>query len=103
MEKISRWTPALEMAYWNAGKDDSYYLDNLNQKSLIFNVDYFLSMYYDNDMYDRVAVDIGGGAFGGALQFTERFGESILVDKLISQYEEMGKLPKWIDTVTADF
>jgi len=104
MEHVTKWTPAHEMAYWKAGKDDFYYLDNLRQKSLIFNVDHFLHMHYGSDSFNElIAVDIGGGAFGGALRFTQGFGASILVDKLIAQYEEMGKLPKWVETMTADF
>ena len=103
MEHVSRWTPAHEMIYWDAGKDD-FYIDNVTQKSLIFNVEHYLHMHYGSDNFNElIAVDIGGGAFGGALRFTQGFGASILVDKLIPQYEEMGKLPNWVETVAADF
>jgi len=99
--KVDPWTPEQELLYWN-GHDDDFFLENLKEKSLIFNVDLFLEDLTSNDS-EIVAVDIGGGAYGGALQFAKEFNESILVDKLAPNYREMGKLPKWVDTVTADF
>lgn len=102
----NQWTPEFGLEYWKA-EDDHYYIENLREKSLIFNVDYFLRRNFGgafgNNVKDLIAVDIGGGAYGGALRFCQEFGESILVDKLAPQYREMGKLPNWVDTVTADF
>jgi SAM-dependent methyltransferase len=51
-----------------------------------------------------VAVDIGGGAFGGALHYIrESSRQAILVDALAPEFRAMGKLPPHIDSITADF
>lgn len=98
------WTKDHELAYWNAESDD-YYLANVLQKDQLFDVSGFISLRFGllEKRAELTAVDIGGGAYGGALYFMPRVNQSILVDALAPEFRSMGKLPSYIDSITADF
>lgn len=91
------WNEAEEMAYWTA-EEDKYYTENIRKKYFDF---FDVDSYFDKQI-DTV-VDIGGGAFGGALFYFLKAKRLILVDALARQFREMGKLQSSIDTITADF
>ncbi|KKN75721.1 hypothetical protein LCGC14_0378250 [marine sediment metagenome] len=108
------WTKEHELAYWNAESDD-YYLANIRQKYKLFNVDRvtkdWSGMPDDCMTHLKTAIDIGGGAYGGALYY---FGNNsdkamikvqhrILIDALTPEFRAMGKVPAYIDSITADF
>lgn len=117
------WTKEHELNYWTAESDD-YYLANIRQKYEFFQVDKFVAQRFggtDNDYNKLTAVDIGGGAYGGALNLGPEFKQAILVDALAPEYRGMlslrhefsgsddgkdyicSKLPFGTDSITADF
>lgn len=94
----NEWTKEFELSYWIA-REPSFYLENIRNKCKLFNVSKYITSA------DPIcAVDIGGGAYGGALSylFSER-NSLILVDALAKEFREMQTLPTYIDSITADF
>lgn len=101
----NRWTKQRELRYWTAESAD-YYLDNIKQKYSLFNVNEFITLRFGQhqDALIDTAIDIGGGAYGGALCITERLvKQAILVDALTPEFRAMGNIPLYIDSITADF
>lgn len=90
------WTKKAEMVYWTA-KEDDYYLSNIRFKYETLNV----QEYFPNKV--NLAVDVGGGKFGGALYYFQSSEKKILVDALAPEFRQLGNLPEHIDTITADF
>lgn len=90
------WSKAEELKYWNAENVD-YYLNNLRFKRDTFEI----QKYFDRDI--DLAIDIGGGKFGGALYYFQRAKHKILVDALAKHFRIMKTLPNHIDSITAEF
>jgi SAM-dependent methyltransferase len=92
------WNKAEEMAYWYA-EADQYYFDNIHRKYFnFFDVDSYFSKPVD------LAVDIGGGRFGGALHyFQEKAKSRILVDVLATEFRKRSCFQYNVDSITADF
>lgn len=91
------WNKAEEMAYWTA-EHRVYYIDNILKKWSFFN-----KLYNINGERFKLAVDIGGGRFGGALRRFTQANQHILVDALAPEFRKLGDLPVCVDSITADF
>ena len=98
------WTKDHELAYWNAESDD-YYLSNIRQKYEFFDVNEFIKQRFGlrKNSKKLTAVDIGGGAYGGALRYGRIYKQAILVDALAPEFRAMRQIPKYVDSITADF
>lgn len=95
------WSKKTELAYWTA-HDKSFHDANILKKYQFFDVDSYYSGQEFEDVVD-LAVDIGGGMFGGALQFFFKAKRYILVDALAKEFRILGRLNGSIDSVTANF
>ena len=93
---MHKWSKKFELQYWNA-EADQYYIDNLRQKYSFFDVDNFI------DENVNLAIDIGGGKFGGALYLFRDARRSILVDLLANEFRKTGKLPEHVEIIASDF
>jgi len=92
-----KWTKEHAMDYMTA-HPDGFYLAKLNERYQGFRVDYWIR----NQPADLV-VDVGGGVLGGALALTGIGKKRILIDYCADEYEKIGKLPKNVKAVQADF
>jgi len=90
------WTKQFELEFWMA-YEDGYYLDRVRAKYELFGV---------NDYFDKkvdLAVDVGGGKFGGALYFFKQAHRKVLIDILAKDYLRMNTIPDDVTTISSDF
>lgn len=90
------WTKEFELEYWTAYGDE-YYLDKCREKYDLFDVD----SYFDKKV--ELAVDVGGGKFGGALYFFKQAQRKVLIDILAKEYDRMHTVPEDIIPAPCDF
>lgn len=101
--KLESWNPKFELDYWNSeNRDDSFYLYDIERLHKFFKVNDVVNLCFQ-EREIKIVVDIGGGAYGGELNFFKRGKKRFLFDILCNEYLKMGKLPKDIDCVNGDF
>ena len=89
-----KWTPEFEKKYWEKFAP-SYYRDVLKKKWEVFHTSRLLpASLVLGLMSHAYALDIGGGAYGGALSFLSGSWVKVLVDPLAEYFVERGTLPK---------
>ena len=90
------WTKEFELEYWTAHKDEEY-LTRCENKYKIFDIDGYFDKKVD------LAVDVGGGKFGGALYYFKRAKRKVLIDALAKEYIQMNTIPEDVIALSSDF
>lgn len=93
------WTKEFELEYWKAHGQDVYEY-SVKLKWSLFAVDYVLHMLNPEP---KCAIDIGAGAYGGALRYLRYVDRKIMLDACSKEYVSMGNMPADVETYTYDF
>jgi len=98
---MNDWSKNFELQYWTA-HPDNFYLEHVMEKYNYFDVNKVCSHHFKRNA-PTIAIDIGGGALGGALYWYNKAECSFLVDSLSNEFTAMGKLPNHVLAVKNDF
>lgn len=98
---MEQWHPQLELDYWEY-HPDKFYLEHIAEKYNFFNVGRVCEAHFKN-IVPEIAIDIGGGKLGGALYWYNKANQSYLIDWLAEEFKAMGKIPKHVEVMKADF
>lgn len=93
---MQKWSPEYEMGYWDKISKGKY-LEQLKRKYDKLEVEKFVKGPVG------VAVDIGGGMYGGVFNFLKGSWVRIIVDLLAHTFFERGTLPFDVVAIDADF
>lgn len=96
---MEKWNPEYEMKYWN-GVTDGGCRNKIMAKFNYFDVNGVVRDHFEGS--PRVAIDIAGGMWGGALQFFDA-ERKILVDYLAEEFVRMGKMPPDVEAIGGSF
>ena len=100
---LGKWSPEFEMKYWNArNDDDGFYIKDIKRLYDEFDVDKFIVDNIDTSTIKNV-VEVGGGAYGGALRFFPLSVKKYAIDLSMDLFLKKGKIPKSISCIKADF
>lgn len=98
---MGKWSPDFEMKYW-VGHEGEHYIKDTKRLYDKFSVD---KVVEDNltDENIRIVVEIGGGAYGGALRFFKKGIERYSIDLAMDRFAKMDQIPLGINCIKSDF
>ena len=100
-KQCNKWCPKFELEYWNSAKRiEKDFIKDVQDLYEIFNVEGVVNSFSTKP---STIVDVGGGAYGGALRFCSFGEQKILFDYLANEFISMGHLPKDIKIIQGDF
>lgn len=93
---MDEWTKEFELGYWNkqTAKADAVKMQGALQG--------FPAKFFKH-LEPTVVADVGGGRYGGALQVYTKGQSRLVIDKLGSEFDELGDLPVGVNAIACDF
>ena len=98
---LGKWSPDFEMEYWN-NHDDEFYIDDIRRVYNAFEVDKIIVENMDT-LSIKTVMEVGGGAYGGALRFFPFTSEKYSIDLAMDKFLEKGKVPLGMNCIKSDF
>jgi hypothetical protein len=89
------------MKYWNAHNDE-FYIEDIKRLYNEFDVDNVIIDKMGPENIDYV-VEVGGGAYGGALRFFPFAVTKYSIDLSMDKFLEKGKVPLGMNCIKSDF
>ena len=98
---LDKWSPDFELKYWKS-HDDEFHIRDIKRVYDAFNVDEVVAKYVDSFKINTV-VEVGGGAYGGALRLFPIASEKYSIDLAMDKFLKMNKIPLGINCIKSDF
>lgn len=98
---LNKWSLELEMNYWD-NHDKEYHIKDTERVYNEFDVNKIISDNVDINKV-KIVVEVGGGAYGGALRFLPIDAKKYSIDLLTDIFLAKGNIPIGINCIKGDF